>query len=307
MISTIAGQSGRVYVQCEALQRHHEDYRLSVFKAEPGSESFVFERVPRSFYHLVLCLAAGFAGSRRLRMHMDCNQKEDLLVYPYFKGTLLAFLWEDPDLPLLERKKTLRRVGEAIQELHGKDWIHIDVKPDNMLVNWTCDKEGNKTVTLEDGKSRQTPHAVENAMWRSPEGQTGRSVTKASDIFSFILVCIYALGGGGFLLLDDHHELANRGIAPEQEILVRHFSYFGPAPEGLFKPVNSEDWCSALKAASEIADEAVKEQPELRFKRRGEELDPEAQNMISGMTNLDPLARTTIYQVLMHQWWQEDT
>jgi serine/threonine protein kinase len=201
-----------------------------------------------------------------------------------------------------------------------------DVKPDNILVNWTCDREGNKRVTdvalgdfdiafkSEGGEPRQTPYAIGNAMWRSPEGQTGRGVTKASDIFSFGLVvselcsssrihaklclqCIYALGGGQFLLLNDYQELAKSGISPEQEILVRHFSYFGPVTEGLLKQVNSEDWCNALKGASEIAEEAVTEQPELRFEQWGEELGPEAQNMISGMTNPDPAARTTIDQV----------
>ena len=130
-----------------------------------------------------------------------------------------------------------------------------DVKPDNILINWTCGKEGNKTVTdvalgdfdiafkLEGREPRQTPYAIGNAMWRSPEGQTGRGVTKASDIFSFGLVvsercissrihaklyvqCIYALGGGEFLLLNDYQELVRSGIRPEQEILIRHFSYF---------------------------------------------------------------------------------
>jgi serine/threonine protein kinase len=93
----------------------------------------------------------------------------------------------------------------------------VDVKPDNILVNWTCDKaevitaadttaadttvtETGATVTdvahgdfdiafkLQPGETRQTPYAIGNAMWRSPEGQTGRGVTKASDIFSFGLV-----------------------------------------------------------------------------------------------------------------------
>ncbi|KAF9731772.1 hypothetical protein PMIN06_011227 [Paraphaeosphaeria minitans] len=319
MASTIVGKSGRVYVQDKVLQSHREDHKLSVFKAKSGNESFVFKRVPGSFYDLSLRLAAEFAGSRRLRMHIDCNQEEGILVYPYFNDTLLALIQEDRDFPLAERKKILRRAGEAIQELHGKDWIHIDVKPDNILVNWTCDKEGNKTVTdvalgdfdiafkSEGGEPRQTPYAIGNVMWRSPEGQTGKGVTKASDLFSFGLVCIYAMGGGEFLLLNDYQELARRGIRPEQEILIRHFSYFGPVPEGLLKQVNSEDWCNALRGASEIAEEAVKEQPELRFERWGEELGPEAQNMISGMTNPDPTARTTIDQVLAHRWWQEAT
>lgn len=101
----------------------------------------------------------------------------------------------------------------------------VDVRPDNILVNWSGDKEEATTATdttaadtsatdttvtdttaieatvtkvalgdfdiaykLQSGESRQTPYAIGNAMWRSPEGQTGRGVTKASDIFSFGLV-----------------------------------------------------------------------------------------------------------------------
>lgn len=214
-----------------------------------------------------------------------------------------------------------------------------DVKPDNILVNWTCDKDGKITVTnvalgdfdiafrSEGGKARQTPYPIGNAMWRSPEGQTGRGVTKASDIFSFGLVvsdwshvfkfrefnakpclqCIYALGGAEAVLLDgsSYQELVEHGISPEQEIVTRHFCYFGPVPEGLLQRVDDEDWCNALKEASEVAERAVKELPDQRFARWGQELGPGAQDMISGMTNLDPTARLTMDQVLMHPWWRE--
>jgi tRNA A-37 threonylcarbamoyl transferase component Bud32 len=57
-------------------------------------------------------------------MHIDENQEESVLVYPYFRDTLLTLIREDQDLPLAERKKILRRVGEAIQELHSNNWIH---------------------------------------------------------------------------------------------------------------------------------------------------------------------------------------
>lgn len=75
------------------------------------------------------------------------------------------------------------------------------MKPDNIFVNWTCNKEGNKTVTdatLGDfgiaykqvlGVTLlRTGVALGNFMWRSPEGQTGSGITKASDIFSYGLV-----------------------------------------------------------------------------------------------------------------------
>ncbi|KAK3943485.1 kinase-like protein [Diplogelasinospora grovesii] len=303
LASTIMGKSGRVYVQGEALQRRRENPNFGVFKAESGNESFVFKRVPRPFYDLALRLAAEFTGSRRLRMHIDCNPEEDLLVYPYFRGTLLGLIQEDPDFPPAERQRILRRVAEAIQELHSKDWIHIE--GNNKTVTDVALGDFDTAFKSEGGEPRQTPHAIGNVMWRSPEGQTGRGVTKASDVFSFGLVCIYALGGGEFLLLNDYQKLVKHGIMPEMAIHVRHFSYFGLVPEGLLKQVNDEAWCKALKGASRIAEETVREQPELRFERWGEELGSEALNMISGMTNPDPTARITIDQVLTHPWWHE--
>ncbi|CRK10991.1 hypothetical protein BN1723_017198 [Verticillium longisporum] len=116
---------------------------------------------------------------------------------------------------------------------------------------------------------------------------------------------MFSFGLVEFLLLNDYQELVKSGIRPEQEILICHFSYFGPVPEGLLKQVNSENWRNALEAASKVAEEAVKEQPELRFERWGEELGAEALNMISGMTNPDPTARTAVEEVLTHRWWQE--
>jgi len=58
-------------------------------------------------------------------MHTDCNQEQGVLVYPYFRGTLLGLMKDDPPLSDAERKKILRGVAEAIGELHAKDWIHI--------------------------------------------------------------------------------------------------------------------------------------------------------------------------------------
>ncbi|KAH9220257.1 kinase-like domain-containing protein [Leptodontidium sp. 2 PMI_412] len=301
MASSVIGKSGRVYVQDKVLQRQWEE-KSNILRAESENEFFILKP---------------FAGSRRLRMHIDCNEIEDILVYPYFRDTLLGIIQNDPDFPTTERKKILQRVGEAIQELHARDWVHIDVKPDNILVNWTSDGNGKKTVSdvvlgdfdiafkSEGGKARETPHAIGNAMWRSPEGQTGKGVTKASDIFSFGLVCIYTLSGGEFLLLNDYMELVKQGISAEQEILTRHFIYFGPVPEGLYKQVNDKNWCEAMKESSEITDLAAKDQPELRFTSWSQELGSAAQDMIYWMTNLDPAHRTTIDHVLSHRWWQD--
>jgi serine/threonine protein kinase len=58
-------------------------------------------------------------------MHVDSNDEEKLLIYPYYQNTLLRLLQEDPEVSDAARKRILRQTAEAIQELHSKDWIHI--------------------------------------------------------------------------------------------------------------------------------------------------------------------------------------
>lgn len=75
-----------------------------------------------------------------------------------------------------------------------------DLKPDNILVDWAYDDHGQPKVEnvalgdfdlalkLVDEQPLRAPHAVGNVMWRSPEGQSGKGVAKASDIYSLGLV-----------------------------------------------------------------------------------------------------------------------
>ncbi|PVH75002.1 hypothetical protein DL98DRAFT_593505 [Cadophora sp. DSE1049] len=244
-------------------------------------------------------LADEFVGSRRLRMPIDFTPEDRIVVYPYFTDTLLDLMRADPAFPPVELKKVLRYVGEAIQEFHGKGWLHLVT--DATLGDFGIAYKQVGATALRSGV------ALGNFMWRSPEGQTASVMTKASDIFSYGLVCIYALGGGDLLLLEDKQvlaELAKLGISPHEDILTQHFAYFGPVNEGLLKQVDSRGH-STLKKASATAELAVNTQPELRFEVWGKDLGDAALDMISGMTNPDPTARLTIDQVLGCSWWQE--
>jgi hypothetical protein len=77
--------------------------------------------VSKPFYDLSLRLADELSESRRLRMHVDVSEDEDVLIYPYYQHTLLGLLKEDSNISDAARKKILRHTGEAIQELHSKD------------------------------------------------------------------------------------------------------------------------------------------------------------------------------------------
>ena len=114
---------------------------------------------------------------------------------------------------------------------------------------------------------------------------------------------LFPFGAGELLLIHNHQELKEKGIAPEQEILVRHFRYFGPANDRLLERIVNESWRKILKGTSEMARMDVEASPELKFEVWGEELGEEALDLLSGMTNPDPTARPTIRQVLDHQWW----
>ncbi|KAK1672242.1 kinase-like domain-containing protein [Colletotrichum godetiae] len=315
-MSTVVGVHGRSYTIGEVLRQRRSDLVPLIIKAKSKEEVFILKSVTKEDYDLSLRLATHFASCRRLRMHTDCNPEEGILIYPYYQDTLLSLIEGDGNLPTAERKKILRGTAEAIQELHTKGWIHCDIKPDNILVNWTCDDQGTKTVTdvalgdfdiayeLPSGQlSRRTRSAIGNVMWRSPEGQTGIT-SKASDVFSFGLVCIYVFGGGKLLLIDDYEELTRDGITAEQDIITRHFSYFGPAPEELFEQASNEKWTRALRSASAAAEGGVRDQPGLRFTNWSAELGREAQDLISGMTNLNPTSRIPIEEVIKHRWLQ---
>lgn len=95
----------------------------------------IFMRVAKPFYDLSLRLAADFPESRRLHMHIDSSEEESVLIYPFYQHTLLGMLQQDPEISGAAKKKVLQETGDAMQELHSKDWIHRDIKPDNILVN----------------------------------------------------------------------------------------------------------------------------------------------------------------------------
>ena len=76
----------------------------------------------------------------------------------------------------------------------------LDIKPDNILVDWTLDFNDKPKVTkvalgdldlslkLINERPLRAPYAIGNVMWRSPEGQSGKGIAKASDVYAFGLV-----------------------------------------------------------------------------------------------------------------------
>lgn len=89
-----------------------------------AGQSFILKHVSEHFIFTSQQIADDFPSTKRLRVHTDVSRKESVLVYPYFRDTLLALMKNDPEFPPLQRLKIMRAVAEAVAELHAKDWIH---------------------------------------------------------------------------------------------------------------------------------------------------------------------------------------
>ncbi|KAI0179711.1 kinase-like domain-containing protein [Hypoxylon sp. FL1284] len=318
---TVLGNSGTLYLQDALLRAHPQHPELGEFKchAVPTRRQRTKDdychmtRATKELYHLSRQLEHEFGGVRGLRMHVDFNDEENVLIYPRYTHTLHTLMRDEPDLSMQNRRKILRRVVEAIHQLHLRFYVHLDINPHTILVNW---RQADKRVTdvalsnfeyaVKVGYEPETNsfHFMGNALWRSPEGHTGRGLHKSSDIFSLGLVFVYALVDQKRLVFD----LPERGTRFDisQRVLTTHFSYFGLARKTIRRRVAKKRAIQILKRASTDARLVCKKKPELKFKHWGADLLPELQDLIAGMTQINPNGRLPIKQILRHPWWEVD-
>ena len=60
------------------------------------------------------------SGSRFIRLHVDENETESTLVFPYFTEDLLSFVRRF-SVPICQARRVLYDVLQGIKALHGKD------------------------------------------------------------------------------------------------------------------------------------------------------------------------------------------
>ncbi|PSS13290.1 hypothetical protein M430DRAFT_105695 [Amorphotheca resinae ATCC 22711] len=311
MFSTLVGHSGREYVRQKVLQRHPTKPALDIHLALCDGKPFVLKPVSRSIFDLLQEFKDEFGNNPRLRIHVDDNEKESVLVYEYFKSDLLSLVENYPALPLEARKTILKEVGLGLNDIHAKHWIHLDIKPNNVFLNWYVDEKdrfhlekvalGDMDCALKLEGQKLLNQRMGNVMWRSPEGQLGKGVGKPSEVFSFALLCLYVITGAQCF----HPDFENLDIEPEPVILFKLLSAFGPLPDALVKHVNDEEAAALLKGLWQ----AIAEDDELNetFEQWSEEmfpnLDNEAKRLILRMTNLDPAKRASMSNIIMDSYW----
>lgn len=124
------------------------------------------------------------------------------VVTDYIKGQSLDLLGFGHQLSLAEVVEVVARIGEALEYGHQKGWLHLQVRPSNLMLT-----QGLKPLVLDYGEGLAFPPSISpdaagefgltagNAAYLSPELVSGERPDQRSDIFSLGVVLYELLAG----------------------------------------------------------------------------------------------------------------
>ena len=147
--------------------------------------------------HVVKVVAAG----------VDDATQTPWLAMEHLDGQSLAeFVRARGPMPLDVALTTLHQVGHALAAAHAVGVVHCDLKPENIFIatSQTVGVPFEAKVldfgiarVLKDGRSSATvTTAIGSPHWLAPEqGTKGRTVSPATDVWSFALIAFWMLSG----------------------------------------------------------------------------------------------------------------
>ncbi|KAB8257634.1 kinase-like domain-containing protein [Aspergillus pseudonomiae] len=204
-----------------------------------------------------------------------------------------------------EIKLVARNVLGALKVLYEQNFVHTDIKPNNILVNYGRGTTRFKSVQLADCGSTvpaDSAYAKDGDLigapiWRSPEAHLRLSWGTARDIWSFGATLISLLYGDNFFLFrpnvpadDDEHEF---------KILQRQCQFFGPFPLTYRELCDQDTLNLLIQVMKSITPEMKK--PFTRISEK--ELAKEDKEFILRIMKLDPRERPSAAELLQDKWF----
>ncbi|KAG5295561.1 serine/threonine protein kinase [Histoplasma capsulatum G186AR] len=207
-----------------------------------------------------------------------------------------------------EIKYVARRILEALKLLHGEGFVHTDVKPDNVLVNYGS---GNGDIRFTDVQladmgatlPADSSYAKDGVMigapiWRSPEAHLQIGWSTATDIWSFGALILALIYGDNFFIFCpdvsfDHEEYLLR-------ILTRQCSFFGPFPLS-YQEIAGEETLAILA----YIHESLPPEKQKPFRRiSAKEVSAEDRDFLLKVMKMDPRDRPTAAELLEDDWFR---
>ncbi|KAL3469721.1 kinase-like domain-containing protein [Aspergillus californicus] len=250
-------------------------YCFKELPQESGLDRFVLKDIPKAMFdNFNEEIRPQLPKSLYVRLPWDTVPGQRILVYKYLPHDFLALVKEN--ISLQARKQILKASLLGIADLHDQHIVHLDMVVERVQL---IDLEN--VAYLPPGRWIKGMLAG-NDNWRSPEAHFKGKLNKPTDIFSFGLVCIYAM-------------LGQVVLGPDEDF--RKHESQGP----LNHIADDQISCHVLEMLWEKrADERAAYHP---FPAWPNSLDPEFKDLTRGLTNLDPAKRLSARQALEHPWF----
>lgn len=200
-----------------------------------------------------------------------------------------------------------RKMLEALAVLHDEGFVHTDIKPSNVLVNYGQLDLRFQDVQLADFGSTvhvDSVHAqrgdpIGTPIFRSPEAHLEMKWGTATDIWSFGATLISLLYGSGFHIFKpdvppDHDEY-------DVKILLKHHRCFGPFPESYEQIADQQ----RLAVLTWVMQNSPPETLQPFHLTTTEEICQDDKKVVLRIMRLDPRDRPSARQLLEDQWFNQ--
>lgn len=137
-------------------------------------------------------LLRDLAHPHLVRVYEVIEDPRPAIVMETLTGATLAALVEDSPLGAADTALLGRQLASALGYLHGHGWLHLDLKPSNVVVQAGRAVLIDLSLLSHPGDGR--PHAGTQG-YRAPEQMTGRGLTPATDVFGLGVTLGEALTG----------------------------------------------------------------------------------------------------------------
>ncbi|KAI4267209.1 MAG: hypothetical protein LQ337_008457, partial [Flavoplaca oasis] len=243
-----------------------------------------------------------------IRQMIDNIESPSSLVLEYLDDNLLD-VCSRKRLEGSDVKVVARIVLEALAVLHENGFVHTDVKPDNVLINYGNGKTRFNRVALGDcgdvyrfnpnAGPLEESHVISAAIYRSPEAQLNLRWGPPTDIWSLGATLISLIFGGNW------HICAPANVPFDDEhygfwVLVEQVRRFGPFNDSFEEIADAERLAICTGAIVYIQEN----QKWLPFSMsEDDELTRPDRDFIAKMMKLDPRERPTARELLKDAWF----
>ncbi|KAI4249588.1 MAG: hypothetical protein L6R42_008921, partial [Xanthoria sp. 1 TBL-2021] len=277
-----------------------------IWLASSKETPYVIKPVTRPFYEQAFELRPELSFTPYIRLPIDGIEDgmDDHmgLVFHFYTDNFLQLV-HNGGFSRTQVKRILLDVLKGIAACHSKDWVHCDVKPNNVMVSYKTlnpDVREIESVALIDmecaaklNEGQAIYGQVGNVLWRSPEAQAGICVGKPSDIWSFGATALYGITR---LVVFAYGEL-EEGVPAEVEVLSNQISYFGPVPKGLLELMGDSVWAQVLLTLNNGFDKDYPARP-FHLWKNVKGLEPSDKVFFLRVMKLDPEERPTAEKLL---------